>query len=84
MYLVGQHGPLLSADGTAQHTEVDVVGHVGPCHLPLHDDGLLLRARRGLHLADVAACRQVAGFNVTIEVAIHIGGLHAVVHHVAH
>ena len=84
MYLVGQHGPLLSADGTTKHAEVDVVGHVGPRHLPLHDDGLLFRARRCLHLADVAASRQVAGLDVAVEIAVHIGGLYAVVHHVAH
>ena len=84
VYLVGQHGPLLSTDGAAKHAEIDVVGHVGPRHLPLHDDGILFRSRRCLHLADVTARRQIAGFNVAVEIAVHIGGLYAVVHHVAH
>lgn len=60
MNLVGEQRPVCIANDAAQHTEVDIVCNVGASHLPLHDDGLLLRACRCLHLADVAASRQVA------------------------
>ena len=83
MELVGELCPLFGADGASQHTVVDVVEGIGACHLPFHYDGILLRSRRGLHLADVAAGGQVAGDDIRIELLAGIRGLHAVVFLVA-
>ena len=68
MNIVFHQCPLLGAYLSAQHAVVDVVSHICTSDFPLHNDRLLLGARRGFHITDVAAGGEAAGNHVAVEV----------------